>query len=125
MQVDCILQLPAVCPPWNQKMEKISDAHEFDLAAGASSLGVQLMGPPQEADDFWKQGRYRITVSVRTNDESCDIKTSFSVEVGSYEADRVKEYSAWKKADWDRWRDPDRAIGVPVQIDRSSFAMSA
>lgn len=110
--------------PWNQKMERISDAHEFEIAAGASSLGVQFMGPAQETDDFWKEGRYQITVSVRTDDGSHDIKSSFSVRVGSYEADRVKEYSAWKKADWDRWRDPDRAIGVPVQIDPSSLAMS-
>lgn len=112
-------------PPWNQQMTKTGDAHEFEIAAGSSSLGVQFMGPKQQRVGFRAPGQYRFTVSVRTDNGSSGWKTSFSVSINSYEAAKVKEYSAWKKADWDRWKDPDRAIGVPVIIDRSSFAMGA
>ena len=114
-----------LAPPWNQKMTKTGDAHEFEIAAGSSSLGVQFMGPEQEPAALWASGQYRFTVSVRTDNDSGDWKTSFSVSINSYEAGRVKDYSGWKKTDWDRWKDPDHAIGIPLIIDRSSFAMGA
>jgi hypothetical protein len=115
--------------PWNKKMTALGVAHEIEVAAGSSSLGVQFVGPDGEPSQLWLRGWYKVDLYGQTNKESSDdefdTKTSFAVAIDDYEAGQVKYWSRATKAEWDRLNDPDRAIGIPVRIYKNSIATTA
>lgn len=115
--------------PESRVMTKVCDAHEIEIEAGSSSLGIQFLGPALKPDQLWVPGDYKLELygymNKESGDDQFDTKTSCAFKIGVYEADQVKYWSRATKAEWDQLKDPDRAVAIPVRIDKSSIVATA
>jgi tetratricopeptide (TPR) repeat protein len=106
--------------PESRVMTKVCDAHEMEIEAGSSSLGIQFLGPVVEPEQLWAPGEYKFELygwmSKASGGDQFETKASFAFDINAYEAAQVKYWSRATKTEWDRLNDPDRAIGIPVGI---------
>jgi tetratricopeptide (TPR) repeat protein len=110
---------PSILPE-SRVMTKVCDAHEREIEAGSSALGIQFLGPVVAPEQLWTPGEYQFELygwmSKASGDDQFETKTSFAFDINDYEAAQVQYWSRATKTEWDRLHDPDRAIGIPVEI---------
>jgi tetratricopeptide (TPR) repeat protein len=107
-------------PPAGTRVVKVSDAHEIEIEAGSKFLGIQFVSPVVKRRLLWARGKYKLELfgwmSKESGDDQFETKTSFAFDINDDEADQVKYWIRAKKTEWDKLNDPDRSIGIQVEI---------
>ncbi|MGH2751489.1 MAG: tetratricopeptide repeat protein [Actinomycetota bacterium] len=106
-------------------MRGTGDPREIEIGPGSKvSLGIQFAGPEMDPLQLWTTGDYGFELGASVFESSAEAELSFGARfratMGTYEGDQVKHWTSAQAGDWDRLDDPDRAVGIPLLIDKSS-----